>query len=248
MSGLRAISADLPLLVSRSCGLGIALKSLPSGRNHVVDSDEPKIWADKIKEVREKGFKTCHVHAEQLRSEYTTRFLWKEQVDRLLRIFSEMVAQNQERIIAEADRVDGRFLGEDIKPSIQESNQDASSRDILDAMAVARPEKMSHALSTKVRDLPVQVYKQICEQLNVKRDEKFDDFRILAEKVGFSREQIRHFESKDDPTDEILTSWSLASGEATVGKLIELLNGEDLERWDVAKTLKHWVDSQSLLT
>lgn len=248
MSGLRAISADLPLLVSRSCGLGIALKSLPSGRNHVVDSDEPKIWADKIKEVREKGFKTCHVHAEQLRSEYTTRFLWKEQVDRLLRIFSEMVAQNQERIIAEADRVDGRFLGEDIKPSIQESNQDASSRDILDAMAVARPVKMSHALSTKVRDLPVQVYKQICEQLNVKRDEKFDDFRILAEKVGFSREQIRHFESKDDPTDEILTSWSLASGEATVGKLIELLNGEDLERWDVAKTLKHWVDSQSLLT
>lgn len=248
MSGLRAISADLPLLVSRSCGLGIALKSLPSGRNHVVDSDEPKIWADKIKEVREKGFKTCHVHAEQLRSEYTTRFLWKEQVDRLLRIFSEMVAQNQERIIAEADRVDGSFLGEDIKPSIQESNQDASGRDILDAMAVARPVKMSHALSTKVRDLPVQVYKQICEQLNVKRDEKFDDFRILAEKVGFSREQIRHFESKDDPTDEILTSWSLASGEATVGKLIELLNGEDLERWDVAKTLKHWVDSQSLLT
>ena len=115
-------------------------------------------------------------------------------------------------------------------------------------MAVARPVKMSHALSTKVRDLPVQVYKQICEQLNVKRDEKFDDFRILAEKVGFSREQIRHFESKDDPTDEILTSWSLASGEATVGKLIELLNGEDLERWDVAKTLEHWVDAQNLHT
>ena len=115
-------------------------------------------------------------------------------------------------------------------------------------MAVARKVKISHALSTKVRDLPVQVYKQICEQLNIKRDEKFDDFRILAEKLGFSREQIRHFESKDDPTDEILTSWSLASGEATVGKLIELLNGEDLERWDVAKTLKHWVDSQSLLT
>ena len=95
MSGLRAVSADLPLLVSSSCGLGIALKSLPSGRNHVVDSDEPKIWADKIKEVREKGFKTCHIHAEQLRSEYTARFLWEEQIDHLLRVFSEMVAQNQ---------------------------------------------------------------------------------------------------------------------------------------------------------
>lgn len=156
-----------------------------------------------------------------------------------------------ERVIAEADRVDGRFLGEDINPSIQESNQDASGRDRLDAMAVTRQVdtlKISHTLSTKVSDLPVQVYKQICEQLNVKRDEKFDDFRILAEKLGFSREEIRHFESKDDPTDEILMSWSLASGEATVGKLIELLNGEDLERWDVVKTLKHWVDSQNLLT
>ena len=156
-----------------------------------------------------------------------------------------------ERVIAEADRVDGRFLDEDINPSIQESNQDVSGRDRLDAMAVARQVdtlKRSHVLSTKVCDLPVQVYKQICEQLNVKRDEKFDDFRILAEKLGFSREQIRHFESKDDPTDEILTSWSLASGEATVGKLIELLNGEDLERWDVAKTLEHWVDEQNFHT
>jgi len=156
-----------------------------------------------------------------------------------------------ERIIAEADRVDGRFLGEDINPSIQESNQDASGRDRLDVMAVARQVdtlKISHALSTKVRDLPVQVYKQICEQLNVKRDEKFDDFRILAEKLGFSREEIRHFESKGDPTDEILTSWSLASGEATVEKLIQLLNGEDLERSDVAKTLEHWVDEQIFRT
>lgn len=156
-----------------------------------------------------------------------------------------------ERIIAGADRVDGRFLGEDVNPSIQESNQDVSGRDRLDALAVARQVdalKISPLLSTKVRDLPVQVYKQICEQLNVKRDEKFDDFRILAEKVGFSREEIRNFESKEDPTDEILTSWSLASVEVTVGKLIELLNGEDLERWDVVKTLNHWVDSQNLLT
>ena len=156
-----------------------------------------------------------------------------------------------ERIIAGADRVDGRFLGEDINPSIQESNQDVSGRDRLDALAVAQQVdalKIRPALSTKVRDLPVQVYKQICEQLNVKRDEKFDDFRILAEKVGFSREEIRNFESKEDPTDKILTSWSLANGEATVGKLIELLNGEDLERWDVVKTLNHWVDSQNLLT
>ena len=90
MSGLRAISADLPLLVSTNCGLGIAMKSLPSGESSVVDSDEPDIWANKLKEVRAKGPKTCHFQAKQLRIEYTARFKWKEQVNKLVDIISEM--------------------------------------------------------------------------------------------------------------------------------------------------------------
>ena len=122
-------------------------------------------------------------------------------------------------------------------------------RDRLEALKVARQvDSLSNSpsvrKSTKLSVLPVQVYKQICEQLNDRREENFDDFRTLAEKFGFSRDQIRDFEKKANPTDEILTAWSSTSDAATVGKLIELLNEEGLERWDVVKTLEHWVQSE----
>ena len=55
MSGLRAITADLPVLVSRNCGLGRVLQSLSSGAQHVIDSEDPKVWANAIKAVRAKA-------------------------------------------------------------------------------------------------------------------------------------------------------------------------------------------------
>ena len=84
MSGVRAISADLPLLISGNTGLGMALKKLPSGVNHVVDSEDPQVWADKIKKVREKSWQTRRLQAEELRSEYMKQFNWKEECDQLV--------------------------------------------------------------------------------------------------------------------------------------------------------------------
>ena len=84
ISGVRAISADLPLLIGGNTGLGMALKKLPSGANHVVDSEDPQVWADKIKEVSEKSWQTCHLQAEELRSEYMKQFNWKEECDQLV--------------------------------------------------------------------------------------------------------------------------------------------------------------------
>lgn len=79
--------------------------------------------------------------------------------------------------------------------------------------------------------------------LNVKRDVRFDDFRMLAEKVGLDRDETNFVEQLKDPTDEILKTWSKKS-EATVGKLIEILKGEDLERMDVVKILQDWVNEK----
>ena len=84
MSGVRAISADLPVLISGNSGLGIALKKLPSGGKHVVESEDPLVWADKIREIREKGSQTRQLEAEELRNEYMKQFNWKEQCDKLV--------------------------------------------------------------------------------------------------------------------------------------------------------------------
>ena len=92
-----------------------------------------------------------------------------------------------------------------------------------------------------VSNLPFKEYSKVCRMLNIKRDLKFDDFRMLAEKVGFSRDEIRMIEQGENPTDTVLQTWS-SKREATVGNLIDLLTGEDLERMDVAKVLEDWVN------
>ena len=91
MSGLYAISANFPVLVSGNSGLGIALKKLPSGGKHVVDSEDPQVWAEKIKEVREKGHKTVAQEAEQLREEYMKEFSWEKQCRKLV---EKMMSKN----------------------------------------------------------------------------------------------------------------------------------------------------------
>ena len=91
ISGLRAISADLPVLVSGNCGLGMVLKKLPSGKQHVVESDDPRVWADKIKEVRAKDPKACRLQSEKLRNEYKNHFSWETQCDQLVETMFTMV-------------------------------------------------------------------------------------------------------------------------------------------------------------
>ena len=93
VSGVRAISADLPLLASNYCGLGVALQKLPSGNKHVVESEDPQVWADKIREVKEKGSKINQLEAEELRSEYEKQFNWKEQCDKLVTQMLSLISE-----------------------------------------------------------------------------------------------------------------------------------------------------------
>ena len=93
MSGLLAISANLPVLISTYSGLGVVLKNMSSGQKHVVESEDPQVWADRIREIKEKGKETRWMEAEELRNEYMTQFSWKEQCDKLVETFSGMVQQ-----------------------------------------------------------------------------------------------------------------------------------------------------------
>ena len=94
-SSLRAISADLPVLVSGNTGLGMALKKLPSGKTHVVESDDPQEWADRITQVRAKDARNQSVEAKQLRREYMERFSWKDQCNNLVDKMMKMFANKQ---------------------------------------------------------------------------------------------------------------------------------------------------------
>lgn len=90
-TNLRAISADLPVLVSQNCGFGMALKKLPSGGKHVIRSNKPEVWAERIKEVLENSPEDLMSEAKKLRKEYEEEYNWEKQcddlVDRMLTMF-----------------------------------------------------------------------------------------------------------------------------------------------------------------
>ena len=60
----------------------------------------------------------------------------------------------------------------------------------------------------EVNNLPLKEYSKVCLMLNTKRDLKFDDFRMLAEKVGFSGDEIRIIDQGENPADAVLQTWS----------------------------------------
>ena len=92
---LSALSADVPVLIGGNTGLGMAVKKLPSGAEYIIDSDEPKVWANKIKEAREKGTGRCSDDAKQLRKEYVAKYSRQEQCHALVKKMLEMFPDKQ---------------------------------------------------------------------------------------------------------------------------------------------------------
>lgn len=208
MSGLLAISANLPVLISTYSGLGVVLKNMSSGQKHVVESEDPQVWADRIREIKEKGKETCLMEAEELRNEYMTQFSWKEQCDKLVETFSGMVQQG--------------------------GGEDSDHQETHQALTLQR-------LSTKVKEIPLSVFSQVCVKLNVKQQLGFNDFRMFAERVGLKRDETDYIDQRfPNPTEEIVNKWT-QKGQATVGQLIEWLKDDSFQRMDVAEILEDWV-------
>ena len=84
LTALEALSAGLPVLVSGNSGLGDALKKVPSGFSHVVDSEDPNEWAKAIKVARQKGREVRLEEAILLREKYASKYSWQKQCDCLV--------------------------------------------------------------------------------------------------------------------------------------------------------------------
>lgn len=94
--------------------------------------------------------------------------------------------------------------------------------------------------SIKAEDIPYSILSKICLKLNIRKDLSFNDFRLLGEKMKFTKDVITNLGQKENPTYELLQLW-YAKPEATVEKLITFLKEDDMERWDVATILENWL-------
>ena len=84
LTALEALSAGLPILVSGNSGFGDALRTVPFGTSFVVDSEDPKVWAEAIDGVRKKNRSQRLKGIEQLRTSYEKQFSWEKQCDLLV--------------------------------------------------------------------------------------------------------------------------------------------------------------------
>ena len=89
---LVALSAGLPVLVHGESGFGRALKDVGFGQSAIVDSDDPKQWASRIKKVRETNRKTRLEQAALLRSKYDEKYSWSKQCGALVEMMCMMAS------------------------------------------------------------------------------------------------------------------------------------------------------------
>ena len=92
LKALEALSAGLPALVSSNSGLGEALRRVPCGSNCIVNSEDPKQWASKIKDVRGRGRGVRLEESDYLRKRYLEKYSWQEPCDVLVEKMQNLVA------------------------------------------------------------------------------------------------------------------------------------------------------------
>ena len=94
LTGLEALSAGLPVLVSKNSGFGEALSEVPFGSSFVIDSEDPKIWAASIKKIWDKDRLIRLEEAEVLRTNYKKRYNWTKQCNDLVTKMVSLVNGN----------------------------------------------------------------------------------------------------------------------------------------------------------
>ena len=94
LTGLEALSAGLPILVSRNSGFGEALSNVLFGSFFVIDSDDSEVWAKAINDVRNKNRKKRLQESKALRASYEMEYSWENQTKALI---SKMIRMTQGR-------------------------------------------------------------------------------------------------------------------------------------------------------
>ena len=91
LTGLEAMSAGLPVIVSKNSGFGEALGNVRFGSYFVIDSEDHSAWIAAMKEVWNKDRKSRLDEVKALRGSYRERYSWYKQCKSLIEKMFELV-------------------------------------------------------------------------------------------------------------------------------------------------------------
>ena len=95
LTGLEALSAGLPVIVSSNSGFGEALGGVPFGSSFVIDSEDPSAWTAAIKGIWSKNRQTRLDETKVLRDSYGKRYSWSEQCENLIEKMVSLLENRQ---------------------------------------------------------------------------------------------------------------------------------------------------------
>ena len=95
LTGLEALSAGLPAIVSKNSGFGEALGNVPFGCSSVIDSKDPIVWTAAIKGIWKKDRRTRLAETKVLRDSYGKRYSWSEQCENLIEKMVSLLENRQ---------------------------------------------------------------------------------------------------------------------------------------------------------
>jgi len=96
----------------------------------------------------------------------------------------------------------------------------------------------SSLLKKKMKDIPIKFYSKICNSLDIFRDLFWDDYRLLGEKIGLSRNEVRLLGQRKNTTDLMMQKFD-SQRNSCIGKLRRIL--EEMERDDVLTIINEWI-------
>ena len=194
-----------------------------------VSSFEPGIQQTKISAVE---------HMEEVDTMKDSNF--KSKIERM-KVFNAPDQGNESAPVAQpVQKMESQMKLQSLSGlSIEETSPPHHGYDLVDAGSTYQDP--TSKLLMPVTKLPYGIRGQICIKLDIKDDLHFRDFRLLGEKMGFSKDVTRNLEQRLHPTNELLHLWSRKSSKAKVGCLIEMLKEKDFDRSDVVEVLESWV-------
>ena len=91
LMGLEAMSAGLPVIVSKNSGFGEALSHVRFGSHFVIDSEDSREWTAAIKDISNRDRKSVRDEVETVRSYYGKRYSWSTQCKHLIEKMDKLV-------------------------------------------------------------------------------------------------------------------------------------------------------------
>ena len=91
LTGLEALSAGIPVVVSKNSGFGEALGSVRFGSYFVIDSEDPSAWKKAIKDIWDKDRKKQLEEVKDVRSFYCEEYSWSKQCESLIEKMFKLV-------------------------------------------------------------------------------------------------------------------------------------------------------------